>query len=301
MFTERFAGTGRWAWGLAVGLGLWVGMALLLGSGGPPVWGQGSGPLAQYAQNVRQWHIVARYYSTAGTTRVQVNLVQTVTGTAVKGGSSGGFWLIEQHHINPEFFYDPEEPPDVPRGTPITFHYFLDRLDVNALIGGTGVPMKVLRRTSTYALLQEQRRRQVREIPIATDVQVGESVVVVALVDPELTSPGRFEERTARVTGVQERFFTVDVDLDAIVGNSAVHGAPAFVRRGGQWQLAGIFVSHGLSPRAGESAIARLPALDELIPKEVAKPDQDNDGVPDDEDRCPTIPGDPDNHGCPDF
>ncbi len=305
MSIDRARRAGRGAWTTAVvRAGLLLGVAfLLLGPGEGPleVWGQGSGPLAQYAQNVRQWHIVARYYSTVGTTRVQVNFIQTVTGTAVKGTSSAGFWLIEQHHINPEFFYSSEEPPNVPSGTPITFHYFIDRLDVNALARGTGVPVKVLRRTPTYAVLQEQRRRLVRAIPIATDVEVGESVVVAVLVEPDLTRPGRFEERTARVTSVQQGFFTIDVDLDAIVGNSAVHGAPVFVRRGGQWQLAGIFVSHGLNPRAGEgeSAIARLPSLNKLIPEGADKSDRDGDGVPDDEDRCPTVPGDPGNSGCP--
>ena len=301
MTTDRFARTRGRSWAVAVVVGVMLGIALLTADWEPSALGQGAGPLVQYGQNVRQWHIVARYYTMAGSTRVQVNLVQTVTGTAIKGSSTAGFWLIEQHHINPEFFYNPDNPPDIPRGTPISFHYFIDTIDVNALVRGTGVPVEVVRRTTTYALLEEKRRRQVNEMPIATSIQVGDAVVVAVLVNSSLTKPGRFEERSARVTSVQEGLFTIDLNLEEVSGNSAVHGAPVFVRRGGQWQLAGIFVDHDFSPRPGESAIARLPSLDELVPQEVQKPDQDNDGVPDDEDRCPTIPGDPENDGCPDF
>lgn len=301
MNTDKFARTGGRSWTVAVVVGAILGIALLPAEWEPSAQGQGAGPLALYAQNVRQWHIVARYHTLVEGRRIQVNLVQTVTGTAVKGSSTAGFWLIEQHHINPEFFYNSDTPPNVPRGTPISFHYFLDTIDINALVRGTGVPVEVVRRTSTYALLEEKRRRQVNEIPIASGVQVGDTVVVAVLVDSSLTRPGRFEERSARVTSVQEGFFTIDLDLEEISGNTAVHGAPAFVRREGGWQLAGIFVAHGFSPRPGESALARLPSLEELVPEELQKPDQDNDGVPDDEDRCPTIPGDPENDGCPDF
>ncbi|GEM_PF-3561153 len=301
MITDWLAGTRGRSWAVAVVVGVMLGIALLTADRQPSALGQGAGPLAQYDPNVRQWHIVARYYTLVNGTRVQVNLVQTVTGTAIRGSSTAGFWLIEQHHINPEFFYDPENPPDVPRGTPISFHYFLDTIDVNALVRGTGVPIEVVRRTSTYALLEEKRRRQVNEIPIAQSVEVGDTVVVAVLVDSALTRPGRFEERSARVTSVREGFFTVDLDLKEVSGNTAVHGAPVFVRRDGQWQLAGIFVAHDVRTRPGESAIARLPSLDELIPKEAQKPDRDNDGVPDDEDRCPDLPGDPENDGCPDF
>jgi hypothetical protein len=277
---------------------------LVLGTGQPTVevWGQGAGPLTQYAQNVHQWHIIARYFTTANGTRVQVNLVQTVTATAVKSTERATFWLIEPQHIDPQFFYDPDNPPSVPRGTPIQFFYFVDTINPSALVSPSpGVPVDVVRRTSTYALLRENRGRGVRELPIATEINSGDSVVVAVLRGSSLMSPGRFEERQAKITSVQQNVFFIDLNLGEMSGNSSVHGAPVFVRQGGAWKLAGIFLAHVTSSRRGESAIARLPVLDALVPQEVQKPDRDNDGVPDDEDRCPNIPGDPENDGCPSF
>lgn len=282
-------------------------LALLLwpfseGANGQTAFAQGTGPLAQYGRNIHQWHIVARYYvTTSSGQRVQVNGIQTVTATAVKSTPDATFWLVEPQEIDPAFYYNQATPPNVPRGTPIQFFYFVDTINPSALVSSSpGVAMKVIRRTPTYALLQEKRGRGVPELPIATEVKPGDAVVVVVLTKSSFMSPGRFQERSAKVTSVQAKLFTIDLNLGKLAANSQVYGAPAFVQREGKWKLAGIFVDHGASPRSGESAIARLPALNQLIPQGTASSDKDGDGVPDNQDRCPNLPGDPANGGCPD-
>jgi hypothetical protein len=287
-------------------LGTWGVMLFLLGAiswdQAPVVLGQGQSvsPLSQFAQNIRQLHIVARYFTTAGGTQIQVNLIQTVTGVAIKSTDKDTFWLIEPHHINPEFYYQ-RQAPRIPPGTPIQFLFFLDSLDVGALVGGGGTFVNVVKRTENYALLKEARARSVPELPIITSLSAGEPVVAALLTQTNLTAPGQFTEQPAKIVEIGEQLFFIDLAIDPRGENDRLHGAPIFVQRDGSWKLAGIFIDHGKSPNPNWSAVARLPELDQLVPKETAKPDRDGDGVPDDDDRCPSIPGDPANNGCPDI
>ena len=261
--------------------------------------GQSTGPLAQFQQNVHQLHIIARYNTIAGGTRIQVNLIQTVTGVAVKSTGQATFWLIEPQHVDPEFFYQEDHPPRIPRGTPIQFLIFVDALNVSALAGGGSGNLVIVQRTENYALLKELSGRSLPELPIVTQVNVGESVVTALLTKTDLLGPGRFEEKPAQIVDVQEKLFFISPALDPNNSEDEIHGAPIFIQREGSWKLAGIFIDHGRSPQRDRSAVARLPELDQLIPKEAEKSDRDKDGIPDDQDRCPNIPGDPENQGCP--
>ncbi|OGF57178.1 MAG: hypothetical protein A2Z21_03230 [Candidatus Fraserbacteria bacterium RBG_16_55_9] len=258
--------------------------------------GQATGPLAQFQQNVHQLHIVARYFGAVSGTRYQANVIQTVTGVALKSTSQATFWLIEPEHVDSEFFYRER---NVPRGTPIQFFYFVDVINIQTLVSASpGTPVLIIQRTENYVVMKETLGRSIPELALAAQVSAGEPVVAALLNQQGLTDPGRFQERAAKITEVQDKLFFIDQDLGSIVKNDGLHGAPIFVQHDGSWKLAGIFVDHGRSSRPNQSAVARLPELEQLIPKEAEKPDRDKDGVPDDQDRCPNIPGDPENQGC---
>lgn len=229
---------------------------------------QPTGPLAQFSENVRQMHIVARYLATVGTITAQVNVIQTVTAVAVRSPGSETFWLIERDHVDPTFFYRQR---NVPPGTSITFFFFLDTVNIAALIQGTPTtPFEVFKMSQHYAVVRESRGRLLREIPIATDPQVGESAVIALPQGGDVVNIPKFVETPTTILEVPP---TGGLFVIAFTGDDSenTHGAPIFVQREGAWKLAGIRVSHGRNRQPERSAAAQLPPIEELLKPEMQR------------------------------
>lgn len=227
---------------------------------------QPTGPLTQFADNVRQMHIVARYLSIIGTIQAQVNVIQTVTAVAVRSPGSETFWLVERDHVDPEFFYRQR---NVPRGSTISFFFFLDTVNVALLIQGTPTtPFEVFKMSQHYAVVRESRGRLLREIPIATDPQVGESAIIALPQGGDVVNIPKFVETPTTILEVPsgDGLFSIVFTGDDSENN---HGAPIFVQREGAWKLAGIRVSHGRNRQPERSAAARLPTIEELLKPEM--------------------------------
>ncbi len=247
----------RYGWSISLAV-----LVLALVIGFPDGQAQQAGPLAQFKENVRQMHIIARYFTSVGGIRVQANVVQTVTAVAVRSTASETIWLIEKEHVDPEFFYQQR---NAPRGTSISFLIFVDTVDlVKVIQGGQGEPFEVARMTDHYAVLRELRPRSIPELPIATDPRQDEAAVIALPQGGGITSVPTFVETATTIVEVSEGsplFFIAFPEKDG----EATHGAPVFVQRDDAWKLAGIRVTHGRSPQPDRSAVTKLPTLDALL------------------------------------
>lgn len=191
-------------------------------------------------------------------------VIQTVTAVAVKSADEVTYWVVENDHVDPELFYRER---NVPRGTPIQFEFFVDiirNFPVALLNPGGGDPIQTFKLTDHYAVLRENRARPIPELPIATDLQEGESVTVALLQGGGLTQVGSFTETTTQITQLppEAPLFFINWPQKDI---ESTHGAPVFAQREGKWLLAGIRVAHNRSTRSDWSAVARLPKLEDLI------------------------------------
>ncbi len=223
---------------------------------------QQAGPLAQFKENVRQMHIIARYSTSVGGTPIQANVIQTVTAVAVRATASETLWLTEKEHLDPEYFYQQR---NVPRGTPISFLIFVDTVDlVRVIQGGQGEPFEVARMTDHYAVLRELRPRSIPELPTAVDLRPDTPAIIALPRGGGITSVPTFVETETTIVEAQggsPLFFIAFPERDG----EQTHGAPVFVQRDGAWRLAGIRVAHGRSPRPDWSAVAWLPSLEALL------------------------------------
>ncbi|MBI1742808.1 hypothetical protein HYR54_07035 [Candidatus Acetothermia bacterium] len=227
---------------------------------------QMGGPLAKFKDNVHQLHIVARYLATLPNGSVgQSNIVQTVTAIAVRSQPGQTYWLIEKDHVDPQFYYRERR---VSQGTAISFIFFVDNFDIVALIqGGSGDPIEVFKVTDHYAVLRDTRGRAVPDAVIATDPQENESAVIAL---PQGGGVARLP--TFRETETQIVQAPADAALFYIKfaqkDDELTHGAPVFVQRDGEWRLVGIRVVHGRATQPDQSAVAKLPPLEELVTKQ---------------------------------
>lgn len=249
-------------WKLLVRLGWLVFLLACLLQTTGLVTGTQAGPLSQWADNVHKLHIAARYRSTAAGRPIIAVILQTVVATAVKSDSSVTYWVIEPEHVDPEFFYRERH---VPRGTPIKFQFFIDTFRPEAVVDpNAGDPVSVARLEQNYALLREARARDIPEAAIASPLQAGEEVSIIGLAEWDFTHPAALEERTAHVVRAGTPLAFIDLPLEEEAEDE--HGEPVFALRDGSWQLAGIRVDHGRSPRPDWGAVAQLPPLSDLIP-----------------------------------
>ncbi|MBI1742354.1 hypothetical protein HYR54_04720 [Candidatus Acetothermia bacterium] len=220
---------------------------------------QTSGPLSQYKDNVHLIYIVARYSVPTGTVLV---LDGATTATAIRSMRGETFYLIEKDHVDPQYFYRERQ---VPTGTFLSFVFFVDKFDLVSLLrGSSGDPFEVFKVSDHYAVLRELRTRNLPDVEIASDPQESESAII--LLSKGRDNPPTFTETPITISQApaDSRLFFIAL---AQTEEQDTHGAPVFVQREGAWRLAGIRVAHGRSTQADQSAVAKLPSLDELTSK----------------------------------
>lgn len=219
------------------------------------------GPLAQFKENVRQMHIVARFPLVPGIP-LRIALVQTVTAVALHSRFGETLWITEREHIDPDYIY---QKLNLSADVEIEFFIFVDTLDLAKLQERKpGDPFEVVSLTEHHAVIKELRFRPVPDLTITFDLKQGEPAVIALPEGGTINSVPAFVERPVTITeisGSSSLFFIPFPDPD----DERTHGAPVFVQRDGAWKLAGIRVAHGRSQRPGVSAVANLSAIEPLL------------------------------------
>lgn len=247
-----------WSFGLAILI-----LALVLGF--PDGQAQPTGPLAQFKENARQMHIVARFPLVPGIP-LRVALVQTVTAVALRSRPGETLWITEREHIDPDYIY---QKLNLSGDIEIEFFIFIDTLDPARLQERRpGELFEVVSLTNHHAVIKELRSRSVPDLPITLDPKPGEAAVIAPPEGGAINSAPVFVERPVTITEVSagnQLFFIPFPDPD----DERTHGAPVFVQRDGVWKLAGIRVAHGRSQKPGVSAVANLSAIEPLLKETV--------------------------------
>ncbi len=222
---------------------------------------QGTGPLNQYKDNIHQLHLVAQYFTGSG----QANIIQTITTIAVRSRGSETFWLIEKDHVDPAYYYRERR---VPVGTPITFFFFIDVFDIIKLLQGQGGdPLEIFKLTDHYAVLRESRGRSIPDTVTVPDPQINEAAIIILPTRVRLTAPTTYSELSTQILQVPAESSIFFMGF-ALKDDDSTHGAPVFVKREGEWRLVGVRVVHERSTTPDQSAVAKVPSLDELTTKQ---------------------------------